>query len=32
MGGLLFAGELTRINGQALALMERLGVNFFGEL
>jgi cytochrome c-type biogenesis protein len=32
MGGLLFAGELTRLNGQALALMERLGVNFFSEL
>ena len=32
MGGLLFAGELTRLNGQALGLMERLGINFFGEL
>lgn len=32
MGVLLFAGELTRLNGEALALMERLGVNFFGEL
>jgi cytochrome c-type biogenesis protein len=32
MGGLLFAGELTRLNGQALELMERLGINFFGEL
>ena len=32
MGGLLFAGELTRLNGEALSLMERLGVNFFGEL
>ena len=32
MGALLFAGELTRLNGEALSLMERLGVNFFGEL
>ena len=32
MGSLLFAGELTRLNGEALALMERLGINFFGEL
>lgn len=32
MGVLLFAGELTRLNGEALALMERLGINFFGEL
>jgi cytochrome c-type biogenesis protein len=32
MGVLLFAGELTRLNGEALALMERLGINVFGEL
>jgi cytochrome c-type biogenesis protein len=32
MGGLLFTGELTRLNGEALSLMERLGINFFGEL
>ena len=32
MGSLLFAGELTRLNGEALTLMERLGINFFGEL
>jgi cytochrome c-type biogenesis protein len=32
MGALLFAGELTRLNGEALALMERLGINVFGEL
>jgi cytochrome c-type biogenesis protein len=32
MGALLYAGELTRLNGEALSLMERLGINFFGEL
>jgi cytochrome c-type biogenesis protein len=32
MGALLFAGELTRLNNDALALMERLGINVFGEL
>jgi cytochrome c-type biogenesis protein len=32
MGALLFAGELTRLNSEALALMERLGINVFGEL
>ena len=32
MGVLLFAGELTRLNSEALALMERLGINVFGEL
>ena len=32
MGSLLFAGELTRLNAEALTVMERLGVNFFGEL
>ena len=32
MGALLFAGELTRLNAEALALMERLGINVFGEL
>ena len=32
MGALLFAGELTRLNNEALALMERLGINVFGEL
>ena len=32
MGALLFFGELTRLNGGALALMERLGINVFGEL
>jgi cytochrome c-type biogenesis protein len=32
MGALLFAGELTRLNGEALTLMQRLGINVFGEL
>ncbi|HLL87333.1 MAG TPA: cytochrome c biogenesis protein CcdA [Thermoleophilaceae bacterium] len=32
MGALLFAGALTRLNGEALGLMERLGINVFGEL
>jgi cytochrome c-type biogenesis protein len=32
MGALLFAGELTRLNNEALALMEHLGINVFGEL
>jgi cytochrome c-type biogenesis protein len=32
MGTLLYAGELTRLNGEALTLMERLGINFFGDL
>ncbi len=32
MGTLLYAGQLTRLNGEALTLMERLGINFFGDL
>jgi hypothetical protein len=32
MGVLLFTGELTRLNAEALTVMEGLGVNFFSEL
>jgi cytochrome c-type biogenesis protein len=32
MGVMLFTNELTRLNSEALALMDRLGINFFGEL
>ncbi len=32
MGALLYTNELTRLNGEALALMENLGINFFGDL
>lgn len=32
MGVMLFTNELTRLNSEALSLMERLGINFFGEL
>jgi cytochrome c-type biogenesis protein len=32
MGVLLYANELTRLNSEALALMDDLGINFFGEL
>ncbi len=32
MGVLLYTNELTRLNGEALALMDQLGINFFSEL
>ena len=32
MGVLLYTNELTRLNGEALALMDNLGINFFSEL
>ncbi|MDQ3721081.1 MAG: cytochrome c biogenesis protein CcdA [Actinomycetota bacterium] len=32
MGVMLFTNELTRLNSEALALMERLGINFFGDI
>lgn len=32
MGVLLFTNELTRLNSEALALLERLGLNVFGDL
>jgi len=32
MGVMLFTNELTRLNSEALSLMERLGINFFGEI
>src|SRR5215211_1237897 len=32
MGVMLFTNELTRLNSEALALMDRLGINFFGEI
>ncbi|MFN2615914.1 MAG: cytochrome c biogenesis CcdA family protein [Thermoleophilaceae bacterium] len=32
MGVLLFTNELTRLNSEALSLMDRLGINFFGDL
>lgn len=32
MGVMLFTNQLTRLNSEALSLMERLGINFFGEL
>ena len=32
MGVLLYTNELTRLNGEALTLMDDLGINFFSEL
>jgi cytochrome c-type biogenesis protein len=32
MGVLLYANELTRLNSEALSLMEDLGINFFGDI
>ncbi len=32
MGVMLFTNELTRLNSEALSLMEGLGINFFGDL
>ena len=32
MGVLLYTNELTRLNSEALSLMERLGINFFGDV
>jgi cytochrome c-type biogenesis protein len=32
MGVMLFTNELTRLNAEALSLMDRLGINFFGNL
>jgi cytochrome c-type biogenesis protein len=32
MGVLLFTNELTRLNSEALSLMNELGINFFGEI
>ena len=32
MGVLLYTNELTRLNGEALSLMDRLGINLFSEL
>ncbi|MEJ7789173.1 MAG: cytochrome c biogenesis protein CcdA [Thermoleophilaceae bacterium] len=32
MGVLLYTNELTRLNAEALTLMDELGINFFGEL
>ena len=32
MGALLFTNELTRLNSEALSLMDELGINFFSEL
>lgn len=32
MGVLLYTNELTRLNGEALALMDDLGINFFSDL
>ena len=32
MGVLLYTNELTRLNGEALAAMDRLGINIFSEL
>lgn len=32
MGVLLYTNELTRLNSEALALMEDLGINFFGDI
>jgi cytochrome c-type biogenesis protein len=32
MGVLLYTNELTRLNSEALSLMEDLGINFFGEI
>ncbi len=32
MGVLLYTNELTRLNAEALTLMDDLGINFFSEL
>ena len=32
MGALLYANELTRLNAEALTIMDRLGINIFSEL
>jgi len=32
MGGLLYTNELTRLNSEALGLMNDLGINFFSEI
>jgi cytochrome c-type biogenesis protein len=32
MGVLLYANELTRLNSEALSLMDELGINFFSEI
>ena len=32
MGVLLYTNELTRLNSEALSLMDDLGINFFSEL
>jgi len=32
MGVLLYTNELTRLNSEALTLMEDLGINFFSDL
>ena len=32
MGALLYTNELTRLNSEALSLMDRLGINFFSEI
>jgi hypothetical protein len=32
MGVLLYTNELTRLNAQALSLMDQLGINVFAEL
>jgi cytochrome c-type biogenesis protein len=32
MGVLLYTNELTRLNSEALALMDDLGINFFSDL
>ena len=32
MGVLLYANELTRLNAEALSLMEDIGINFFNEI
>ena len=32
MGVLLYTNELTRLNAEALSLMDDLGINFFSEI
>ena len=32
MGVLLYTNELTRLNSEALSLMDDLGINFFSEI
>ncbi|MGI8749311.1 MAG: cytochrome c biogenesis CcdA family protein [Thermoleophilaceae bacterium] len=32
MGGLLYSNELTRLNSEALSVMDDLGINFFSDL